>query len=163
MGGANSNQLIEYVHSYDTRSWSCLHVAEGSFLCKNVVVQNNDIGPCGSDKFQQWADGISVSCRSAIVHNNEVTDATDGGIVLFGSPGTRVEHNTIRVISVRYTSHIISLETYHLFIIWSEYITWRNKHGRFSTMERRLYWNCRAEQRHHGGFCLRLVDINLTE
>jgi len=104
MGGSNSNQLIEYVHSYDTRSWSCLHVAEGSLLCNNVVVQNNDIGPCGSDTFQQWADGISVSCRSAVVRNNEVTDATDGGIVLFGSPGTRVEHNTIRVKSVRYTS-----------------------------------------------------------
>jgi hypothetical protein len=103
MGGANSNQLIEYVHSYDTRSWSCLHVAEGSLLCKNVVVQNNDIGPCGSDKFQQWADGISVSCRSAVVRNNEVTDATDGGVVLFGSPGTLVEYNTIRVINVRYT------------------------------------------------------------
>jgi hypothetical protein len=104
MGGANSNQLIEYVHSYDTRSWSCLHVAEGSLLCNNVVVQNNDIGPCGSDKFQEWADGISVSCRSAVVRNNEVTDATDGGVVLFGSPGTIVEYNTIRVISVRYTS-----------------------------------------------------------
>lgn len=99
MGGANSNQLVEYVHSYDTRSWSCLHVAEGSLLCNNVVVQNNDIGPCGSDKFQQWADGISVSCRSAVVRNNEVTDATDGGIVLFGSPGTLVEDNTIQVIS----------------------------------------------------------------
>jgi len=99
MGGANSNQLIEYVHSYDTRSWSCLHVAEGSLLCKNVVVQNNDIGPCGSDKFQQWADGISVSCRSAVVRNNVITDPTDGGIVLFGSPGTHVENNTIQIMN----------------------------------------------------------------
>lgn len=73
-------------------------------LCNNVVVQHNDLGPCGSDKFQQWADGISVSCRSAVVRNNDVTDATGGGIVLFGSPGTQVEYNTIRVISVRYTS-----------------------------------------------------------
>ena len=84
-------------------SWSCLHVADGSLLCNNVIVQNNDIGPCGSDEFQQWADGISVSCRSAVVRNNEVTDATDGGVVLFGSPGTLVEYNTIRVINVRYT------------------------------------------------------------
>jgi parallel beta-helix repeat protein len=97
MGGPNSNQLIEYVHSYDPRSWSCLHIAEGSLLCNNVVVQNNDIGPCGSDAFQQWADGISVSCRSAIVRNNMVKDPTDGGIVLFGSPGTLVINNTIWV------------------------------------------------------------------
>jgi len=100
MGGPNSNQLIEYVHSYDPRSWSCLHIAEGGLLCNNVLVQNNDIGPCGSDAFQQWADGISVSCRSAIVRNNLVHDATDGGIVLFGSPGSIVQNNTIWVSNV---------------------------------------------------------------
>ena len=61
MGGGNSNQLIEYVHSYDPRSWSCLHVAEGNFLCNNITAQNNDIGPCGSDAFMEWADGTSVS------------------------------------------------------------------------------------------------------
>jgi parallel beta-helix repeat protein len=101
MGGSNSNQLIEFVHSYDPRSWSCLHVAEGALLCNNVVVQNNDIGPCGSDNFQQWADGISVSCRSAIVRNNIVNGPTDGGIVLFGSPGTLVTNNTVLVGNVR--------------------------------------------------------------
>jgi parallel beta-helix repeat protein len=115
MGGANSNQLIEYVHSYDPRSWSCLHVAEGSLLCNTVVVQNNDIGPCGSDNELQWADGISVSCRSAVVRNNKVTDPTDGGIVLFGSPGTVVENNVIRVINVRYTFvHHLAGDLYHL-------------------------------------------------
>lgn len=101
MGGPNSNQLIEYVHSYDPRSWSCLHIAEGSLLCNDVVVQNNDIGPCGSDTFQQWADGISVSCRNAIVRNNMVNNPTDGGIVLFGAPGTLVMNNTIWVENVR--------------------------------------------------------------
>ncbi len=102
MGGPNSNQLIEYVRSYDPRSWSCLHVAEGGLQCNNVTVQNNDIGPCGSDVFQQWADGISVSCRSALVRNNMVNNPTDGGIVLFGSPGTLVTNNTIWVENVRY-------------------------------------------------------------
>lgn len=102
MGGPNSGQLIEYVHSYDPRSWSCLHIAEGGLLCNNVTVQNNDIGPCGSDVFQQWADGISVSCRSALVRNNMVNNPTDGGIVLFGAPGTLVTNNTIWVENVRY-------------------------------------------------------------
>lgn len=100
MGGSNSDQLIEFVHSYDPRSWSCLHVAEGALSCNNVTVQNNDIGPCGSDAFQQWADGISVSCRSAVVRNNLVMDPTDGGIVVFGSPGTLVYNNTIWVVNV---------------------------------------------------------------
>lgn len=101
MGGSNSNQLIEFVHSYDPRSWSCLHVAEGNLSCNNVVVQNNDIGPCGSDAFQQWADGISVSCRSATIRNNIVNGPTDGGIVVFGSPGTLVTNNTVLVGNVR--------------------------------------------------------------
>ncbi|KAI0268151.1 pectin lyase fold/virulence factor [Gloeopeniophorella convolvens] len=99
MGGANSNQLIEYVHSYDPRGWSCLHIAEGGLVCNNATVQNNDIGPCGSDVFQQWADGISISCRAAVVRNNLVNNPTDGGVVLFGSPGSLVENNTIWVVN----------------------------------------------------------------
>ncbi|KAI0032935.1 hypothetical protein K488DRAFT_78182 [Vararia minispora EC-137] len=97
MGGDNSGQLIEYVHSYDPRSWSCLHIAEGTFQCNNATVRYNDIGPCGSDAYQQWADGLSISCRSAVVHDNIITGPTDGGIVLFGSPGTLVENNTVIV------------------------------------------------------------------
>ncbi|KAG1805723.1 uncharacterized protein BJ212DRAFT_1391240 [Suillus subaureus] len=97
MGGPNSNQLIEYVHSWDPRGWSCLHVAEGTLNCNNVTVQNNDIGPSGSDLFQQWADGISVACSNSLVRNNMINNPTDGGIVLFGSPGTLVENNTIWV------------------------------------------------------------------
>jgi parallel beta-helix repeat protein len=97
MGGSNSGQLIEYVHSWDPRSWSCLHISEGALNCTNVTVQNNDVGPAGSDLFQQWADGISVACTNSIVRNNMINNPTDGGIVLFGSPGTLVENNTIWV------------------------------------------------------------------
>lgn len=95
MGGDNSGQLIEYVHSFDPRGWSCLHIAEGTFKCSNNTVQNNDIGPCGNDAFQQWSDGISMSCMNSLVRNNMINNPTDGGIVLFGSPGTLVENNTI--------------------------------------------------------------------
>ncbi|KAJ7506583.1 hypothetical protein B0H11DRAFT_1850080 [Mycena galericulata] len=94
-GGGNSNQTIQFVKSYDPRSWSCLHVAEGPFTCIDTLVQNNDIGPCGVDTFQEWADGISVSCQNSIVRNNMIMGPTDGGIVLFGSPGTQVYNNTI--------------------------------------------------------------------
>ncbi len=118
IGGANTDQVVEYVRSYDPRSWSCLHIAEGGLQCKNATVslpsdtmcrlvpdantqiQNNDIGPCGSDLFQQWADGISVACANSVVRNNMVMNPTDGGIVLFGSPGTQVYNNTIWVVNV---------------------------------------------------------------
>ncbi|KAI0751072.1 hypothetical protein C8Q80DRAFT_1155380 [Daedaleopsis nitida] len=100
MGGSNSGQLVEFVRSYDPRSWSCLHISEGALSCTNVTVQNNDIGPCGSDTFQEWADGISVSCQNSLIRNNMVNNPTDGGIVLFGAPGTVVEGNTIWVESM---------------------------------------------------------------
>lgn len=101
MGGSNANQLIEYVHSFDPRGWSCLHIAQGNLDCTNVTIQNNDIGPAGSSAFQQWADGLSVACRDSVIKNNIINDPTDGAIVLFGSPGSRVENNTIRVETVR--------------------------------------------------------------
>ena len=76
MGGPNSDQLIEYVHSYDPRSWSCLHIAEGALTCTGATIQHNDIGPCGSDTFQEWADGISLSCRNSVVRNNTINNPT---------------------------------------------------------------------------------------
>ncbi|KAF8437255.1 hypothetical protein L210DRAFT_3547299 [Boletus edulis BED1] len=97
MGGDNANQLIEYVHSFDPRGWSCLHVAQGTLQCTNATIQNNNIGPAGSDKFQQWADGISVACRNSLIRNNMINNPTDGAIVLFGAPGSHVENNTIWV------------------------------------------------------------------
>ncbi|WVF68703.1 hypothetical protein IAT40_003475 [Kwoniella sp. CBS 6097] len=96
-GGANQNQLVEHVRSYDPRGWSCLHLAEGPFSCANATIQNNDIGPCGRDYFQNWADGISLSCADSLVQNNIITDATDGGIVIFGAPSSTIRNNTIRV------------------------------------------------------------------
>ena len=104
MGGSNSGQIIESVRSYDPKSWSCLHIAEGALTCKNVIVQNNDIGPCGSDAFQEWADGISLACRDSIVRNNMIQGATDGGIVIFGSPGSQIYNNTIWIVNVSINS-----------------------------------------------------------
>ncbi|GFZ45090.1 hypothetical protein JCM24511_02816 [Saitozyma sp. JCM 24511] len=96
-GGPNSGQIVEYVKSYDPRGWSCLHIAEGPFTCSNMTVQYNDIGPCGSDSFQQWADGVSLSCAKSVVQHNTIVDATDGGIVIFGSPYSVIHNNTINV------------------------------------------------------------------
>ena len=100
MGGNNKNQTIEFVRSFNPRGWSCLHIAEGTLACDDAVVQNNDIGPCGTDLFQQWADGVSISCQNTIVRNNMIQGPTDGGIVLFGSPGSQVYNNTIWVLNV---------------------------------------------------------------
>ncbi|KAL8277567.1 hypothetical protein RQP46_009999 [Phenoliferia psychrophenolica] len=41
------------------------------------------------------ADGISLACKASTVRGNVVTDATDGGIVIFGAPGSTISGNTI--------------------------------------------------------------------
>ncbi|CAK5275164.1 unnamed protein product [Mycena citricolor] len=96
MGGVNDHQVVEYVRSYNPRGWSCLHVTEGPLSCRNATIQNNDIGPCGVDIEDEWADGISISCQDSVVRGNRVHNPSDGGIVVF-SPGTEVYNNTIWV------------------------------------------------------------------
>ena len=59
-------------------------------------MENNQIGPAGTSDNLQWADGISFTCTNSVVTNNVITDATDGGIVVFGAPGSVIEGNTIR-------------------------------------------------------------------
>ncbi len=99
IGGRTSNQLVDHVHSYEPRGWSCLHIAEnGAGGCTSATITNNDIGPSGNPN-NSWADGISMACTGSLVANNVITDATDGGIVIFGAPYTTVRNNTIIAIS----------------------------------------------------------------
>lgn len=141
-GGVNHNQTIQYVRSYDPRSWSCLHITEGPFTCTNATVQNNDIGPCGVELSDEWADGISVSCKDSVVRNNMVMNPTDGGIVIFGSPGTQVYNNTIWVTNVcRLSSSFILIFRPHS--LPANAPRW-HQHGRLSTMGWKLHEHCRA-------------------
>ncbi|KAG7361992.1 hypothetical protein IV203_025658 [Nitzschia inconspicua] len=103
-GGSGSvGQVISYIKAYDPRSWACVHIIEGppEQRCQGAIVENNDIGPCGSHSsvHNEIADGISYACTSGIIRNNVVEDATDGGIVVFGAPNTVVEGNTIRAVT----------------------------------------------------------------
>ncbi|ORY68034.1 hypothetical protein BCR35DRAFT_171718 [Leucosporidium creatinivorum] len=112
MGGTNSGQTVTNVKAYEPRGWSALHMIEGNGLsCTGAVVTNNQIGPAGhapsgAQQFRrkrdtgtyapgQWADGISLACRNSVVTGNTITDATDGGIVVFQSPGSTISGNTI--------------------------------------------------------------------
>jgi hypothetical protein len=95
-GGYASGQVIREVKAFDTRSWSTIHIMEGDLIpCSDALVENNEIGPAGEPD-GSWADGISLACTHSVVRNNMITDATDGGIVIFGAPGSRVENNVIR-------------------------------------------------------------------
>jgi hypothetical protein len=100
MGGENENQLVEFVRTFNPRSSSCLRISEGGKRCSTATVQNSDIGPCGTDHPQGLGDGIDFSCRDGAIKNNAIIGATDGGIVVFGSPGTLVENNSIGIVDV---------------------------------------------------------------
>ncbi|KAF7178178.1 hypothetical protein CNMCM7691_006850 [Aspergillus felis] len=101
LGGTSNGQVIDHVASRNPRGWSCLHVTEsGDSGCRNATVINNDIGPCGHSGTNsagqgQWADGISFACTASEVSDNTIVSPTDGGIVIFGAPGTTITRNTI--------------------------------------------------------------------
>jgi parallel beta-helix repeat protein len=98
-GGTSDGQVIRGNKIKDPRSWSALQLIQGysdSQPCTNALVENNEIGPAGTSDNLLWADGISFTCTNSIVRNNVITDATDGGIVVFGAPGSLIEGNTVR-------------------------------------------------------------------
>lgn len=98
-GGSAMGQVIREVQALETRSWSTIHFFEGGFpRCTGARVENSQIGPAGWTD-GSWADGISLACTNSVVRNNTIIDATDGGIVIFGAPGSLVEGNLIRAES----------------------------------------------------------------
>ncbi len=98
-GGSSNGQVIRFLKIIEPRSWSALHFIEGhpspAPPCENALIENNEIGPAGQSN-ETWADGISLACANSIVRDNLIVDATDGGIVIFGAPGSLIESNTIR-------------------------------------------------------------------
>src|SRR5262249_37753828 len=88
IGGDAYNQTVSNIVAYGTRTWSTIHIFEGvaingTPLCQNANISNNTIGPAGTPD-GLWADGISLACGNSTVANNQITDATDGAIVVFG-------------------------------------------------------------------------------
>lgn len=95
-GGVTTGQLVEHVKAYEPRGWSVLVINEGhDHRCRGVTARFNELGPAGYAEYI-IADGISLACRDAVVTDNTIVDATDGGIVIFQAPGSLVANNTIR-------------------------------------------------------------------
>lgn len=100
MGGA-SDQVVSGTVLLEPRGWTALHFFEGEVTnsvprCQRAQALGNRIGPAGNPvPDRKWADGISLACGNSVVRDNIITDATDGGIVVFGAPGSIIENNTI--------------------------------------------------------------------
>ena len=84
------NAYIAFNHLKDPRTWTALHAY---INCDGIRIEHNQIGP------SRGGDGISFECEDGEVAFNEVTDAGDGAIVLFGAAGSKVHHNVIRSVS----------------------------------------------------------------
>ena len=84
--------LVEWVKAYEPRGWAIIYLGGP---CRGAVARNNEVGPAGRAEYLV-ADGISLECHDAVVENNTIIDATDGGIVIFQSPGALIANNTIR-------------------------------------------------------------------
>ena len=56
-------------------------------------------GRDGRERAPGWGDGITCAARQTLIRDNLIIDPTDGAVVVFGAPGTRVEENVISCIS----------------------------------------------------------------
>ena len=99
--------VVEWVKAYEPRGWAIIYLGGP---CRGAVARNNEIGPGGRAEFLV-ADGISLECHDAVVENNTIIDVTDGGIVIFQSPGALIANNTIRA-ETRIMIYGISMEDY---------------------------------------------------
>ncbi|KAK3496226.1 hypothetical protein B0T13DRAFT_281528 [Neurospora crassa] len=104
MGGGTEGQTVSHTVVKNTRSWSCVHFigsGQEDNPCRQATVTFNEVGPCGHEGTDSatgnglWADGLSIECMDTTVTDNTITGATDGGIVIFGSPGSHILRNTI--------------------------------------------------------------------
>lgn len=95
LGGDAAGIRIDHIRSFDPRGWSTMHVFEGGGHCRGARITDSEFGPAGSPD-GAWADGISFACRDGLIANNRVIDASDGGIVIFGAPGTIVRNNVVQ-------------------------------------------------------------------
>ena len=101
-----SGQRISHCVLMSPRGWSSLHIVEGAM---GTVVESNLFlgsgadsrgnGREGRERKLTWTDAVSCGAAKSMIRDNIIIDATDGGIVVFGAPGTIVENNVIAAVS----------------------------------------------------------------
>ncbi len=108
LGRDAEGHVVEWVRAYEPRGWTVLYIGGP---CTGALARYNELGPAGRAEYI-IADGISLDCANSVVENNTIVDVTDGGIVIFQSPGALVANNTIRA-ETRIMFYGISMEDYY--------------------------------------------------
>lgn len=124
--GGNEGQVLQDCIVRDPRGLTAVHVREGSKVdCSGARIVGNTIGPVGeeydpkkdgedpemSPLGRPLADAISIACRDSELKGNTIFDSTASGIIIFGSPGTIVENNTITTNSVSAMAGILMVDS----------------------------------------------------
>ncbi|KAL8283655.1 hypothetical protein RQP46_005450 [Phenoliferia psychrophenolica] len=123
IGGNSQNQVVKNVRAFEPRGWEGTGLICRNATIINNQIGPSGHAPSGAQQFRrrdstgsyspgQWADGISHACAGSLISGNTITDgrlvaaglkdvaykfttATDGAIVIFGAPGTKITGNTI--------------------------------------------------------------------
>jgi hypothetical protein len=109
MGGATYGQVVDSVKAWGSRTSSTVYFDRQSDLseldyrpgCAFGQISNSEFLDAGESATGKYSDGIRLKCSGTKVFNNTITDATDVGIAIFGSPGlngvtTQVYNNLVR-------------------------------------------------------------------
>ena len=96
-GGEGRGQVIRNIHAFDARGRMVIHLAEGVVYqrCTGATIEDSAFGPAGSIERRHHSSGIAVSCQKSVIRRNKVVDVTDGGILIYGAPGSMIEDNEI--------------------------------------------------------------------
>jgi hypothetical protein len=98
-GGASaSGQIVDSCLLKGAHGWTHLVFERGNDPgCTAAQVTNNEIGPMGGSYVPNGhTDGLSLQCANSTVFYNYIHDFNDGGIVVFGAPGSDIWGNDIR-------------------------------------------------------------------
>ena len=85
LNSGSNTQVRDSVIS-NTTGWSNLVAgSDPSTPCTSNIISGNLVTVYNSDHFDgTWSDCLSIPCGDALVENNQIVDATDGAIVIFG-------------------------------------------------------------------------------
>ncbi len=96
LNGGEGTTVMDSVSSNTAGGGSVL--AEGTEPCRNNMIVRNLITDYNSDHYDgTWSDGLRIACEDVLATENQIVDATDGGIVVFRVfPGMDRQHSIVR-------------------------------------------------------------------
>jgi parallel beta-helix repeat protein len=100
-GAFASNYVIRNIVSKNARCGSALSVMGSDFEIAGNIIQDNGFSRADEPVEGPFSDGItSGSCVRGWIHDNQLINNTDVGIVIGGGGGCLVENNTIQQTNV---------------------------------------------------------------